>query len=1194
MGSDLLEKPDIDDEENTPSRFTEDTPQSVYDDEFDKIIAAQDNKKLSAKELKDKESDNNEIGSDSSGNSENNWITNLKSKKNKKGGANKKLLLAGGGGLGLLLMMIGILFLFLGDLKIDHIAQNITTWNIARTARNYRRSLVQNTTEVGAIGEMEAGRYNALKARFGESRVGQAIERINQYRPQKVAENFGSTVKPVFSEGEDRILGLGKKQIFEGFEVDGHFISKADSNFFHPIANRREKIRFAAEMQVAMEESNHGANSLVKSRAMKKVLSDRGIKLYWWEKKGKTYNNAKNQAQAERRSQVESAERVRQDPDSNCAVSQVCSAADDVAETIDEELDKAKEELDDPDNHQGANALAQETEDAAIDTLEASVRTSAVQKILSFASTTYGVAVPLCLIFEGSIHDSSGDDIDAASDSNMRAYGSIQSAADQQESGDTTAWAVAGFNGKLGDVSDSVPLKRQTSTPIDSATQINPVSQPQSSSVGAYTLFDAFLADIVPADVLGAANHIAEKSCGFLTNEWVGGIEAAAEIALALFSAGASKEASASVGQAIRLGLTEIIDQSAKEGIIFAFRELGIKAGVDAVSRAGGRFILKTGVFVGATIGLTELAKLAVLKKANEHNNGLETDATYVNQADMGANLYYNENERAGLYGRPLTTPEVAESNQLDVAYIQEHEARKSFTERYFALSNASSMVTRLGYMAQSGLSSRNSLGLRSLQSIGSVFRTGPAILGNLSFSAKTHAATVSGSGDYNNIQWGWSGEEEALIDNDDDYSPMMNKLILEESGKKDEIENEYKDCYEKTMGSILSDGDVKRNGDGSVKSSDGKCSPDNLGLANDSYGENMVFRWRLSKRNDLVLDHLLELQDPVSDDGDNKSEAGNSNIYVIGDSITVGMRDNGDLAKKLSDKGWNVKNPIDAVGGKALNWGIDTIGARSDLNDVGTVVINLGTNDSATPDDQFRQRVDDMVAAAKRVAPNAKILWTNLYGEGSAGPPALLVHVDFDTRYPELNAILEEKSQEHGFEIIPWASSQEAKDYVGDNDVHPSGKYPEMANWLVDQIGDPPKSNGSLPEGTVPESETEVTSGCGGIRVHKSIKQSVEDLCSAAAADGLNLTGGGWRDPEQQIALRKQNCPDWQNSPASACSPPTAKPGTSMHERGLAIDFKNCSTHSTACFTWLAANAERFGFKNLPSEAWHWSTTGS
>jgi LAS superfamily LD-carboxypeptidase LdcB len=61
----------------------------------------------------------------------------------------------------------------------------------------------------------------------------------------------------------------------------------------------------------------------------------------------------------------------------------------------------------------------------------------------------------------------------------------------------------------------------------------------------------------------------------------------------------------------------------------------------------------------------------------------------------------------------------------------------------------------------------------------------------------------------------------------------------------------------------------------------------------------------------------------------------------------------------------------------------------------------------------------------------------------------------------------------------------------------------------------------------------------------------------------------------------------------ASACRPPTAKPGTSQHEVGLAIDFSNCSSRSSACFQWLAGNAARFGFHNLPVEPWHWSTTG-
>lgn len=119
-----------------------------------------------------------------------------------------------------------------------------------------------------------------------------------------------------------------------------------------------------------------------------------------------------------------------------------------------------------------------------------------------------------------------------------------------------------------------------------------------------------------------------------------------------------------------------------------------------------------------------------------------------------------------------------------------------------------------------------------------------------------------------------------------------------------------------------------------------------------------------------------------------------------------------------------------------------------------------------------------------------------------------------------------------------------------------------------------------------------------GGIQVHSSIAGNLQALLAAAAADGVPLSGSGFRDPSEQIALRRQNCggSDYSvyNASPSSCSPPTARPGSSMHERGLAIDFRNCGSRSTACYQWLAGNASRFGFSNLPSESWHWSTTGS
>ena len=82
-----------------------------------------------------------------------------------------------------------------------------------------------------------------------------------------------------------------------------------------------------------------------------------------------------------------------------------------------------------------------------------------------------------------------------------------------------------------------------------------------------------------------------------------------------------------------------------------------------------------------------------------------------------------------------------------------------------------------------------------------------------------------------------------------------------------------------------------------------------------------------------------------------------------------------------------------------------------------------------------------------------------------------------------------------------------------------------------------------------------------------------------------------------EQIATRRANCGtsdyDVYEKPASQCSPPTARPGQSMHEQGLAVDFVHQGrilTRSSPAFRWLQANAARFGLYNLPSEPWHWS----
>lgn len=113
------------------------------------------------------------------------------------------------------------------------------------------------------------------------------------------------------------------------------------------------------------------------------------------------------------------------------------------------------------------------------------------------------------------------------------------------------------------------------------------------------------------------------------------------------------------------------------------------------------------------------------------------------------------------------------------------------------------------------------------------------------------------------------------------------------------------------------------------------------------------------------------------------------------------------------------------------------------------------------------------------------------------------------------------------------------------------------------------------------------------GFFVHQDIASDVGQMIRAARGDGVTLLGYGYRSPERTAELRVINgCPDVYNASPSSCRIPTARPGQSMHERGLAIDFQSC-WRGSPCFTWLASNAGSYGFKNLPSESWHWSTNG-
>ena len=167
------------------------------------------------------------------------------------------------------------------------------------------------------------------------------------------------------------------------------------------------------------------------------------------------------------------------------------------------------------------------------------------------------------------------------------------------------------------------------------------------------------------------------------------------------------------------------------------------------------------------------------------------------------------------------------------------------------------------------------------------------------------------------------------------------------------------------------------------------------------------------------------------------------------------------------------------------------------------------------------------------------------------------------------------------------------------------AAQYERDSNILARQLraagaGAGGRGSGSF---TIPSFGDVGASGGGdthGIRVAPSLRGDLARLLAAAKRDGIYFTGGGYRSSSGQVALRRAHCGSSTfavyQARASSCSPPTARPGFSQHERGLAVDFAEGGrglTRGSAGYRWLRANAGRYGLRNLPSEPWHWSTTG-
>jgi len=159
-----------------------------------------------------------------------------------------------------------------------------------------------------------------------------------------------------------------------------------------------------------------------------------------------------------------------------------------------------------------------------------------------------------------------------------------------------------------------------------------------------------------------------------------------------------------------------------------------------------------------------------------------------------------------------------------------------------------------------------------------------------------------------------------------------------------------------------------------------------------------------------------------------------------------------------------------------------------------------------------------------------------------------------------------------------------------------------QTANVTVGMPEQETASSAVTSDGTPPSGPTNLCSAgikqtSSGMYACGSIASNVDGMLAAAKAAGMTITGGGYRSADSQKALRIQNCNGNYTDRSAVCNPPTALPGLSNHNNGLAFDLK-CNgvliqSQSNQCYVWLKTNSGSYGLANLPSEPWHWSVDG-
>ncbi|HVY67308.1 MAG TPA: hypothetical protein VHA30_00200, partial [Patescibacteria group bacterium] len=433
------------------------------------------------------------------------------------------------------------------------------------------------------------------------------------------------------------------------------------------------------------------------------------------------------------------------------------------------------------------------------------------------------------------------------------------SADSQVKSGDISSEALGAFNREIGDVGNAYIAQVAGGQQVNTAADVSP----QSGRTGEFTIFDA----LFPQSLSGAVNKVANIACPATTSMWSAALLALGNGIVAVipgFNIAAIEGDAAvdSAEQVVAKSFVDVVTAKIKQQVLTVEGRAAIKNTAKKYASDS----VKTGA---RQEGFTYLARMIVLAEMGQFMSASDSQ-DFANHADMGAVAYSNQMSQQQLYGRPLTTSEAAAAQQEDGNYVTLQNSRQSTYQKYFALANPKSVFGSLAMKA----------GSLKLGGIAHFFLDLPHVAANI-FSPFNHffvghslAADDAANINYHMVQFGWSPEEERLIDSDSSYDPIVNAQILADSGQSDAIAAKYGKCFTDDIGTMLTNGGVNRDSNGN-NADNGLCSSSNLGFKNtvDSFAadndprsnqrNDLVFRWRLDQSYQSVQSELNGIQDP-------------------------------------------------------------------------------------------------------------------------------------------------------------------------------------------------------------------------------------------------------------------------------------------------------------------------------------------